>query len=230
MEGNIGLFVLLDVYFIVSDNTKAKRKNSSISHEIATEDYVGRAQGRSRRRKSPWNLVLIPLVVIGVFGVSIGLFSLLWHLNTWVPSWQHWKVEGHRRRRRTPAFTIPYHTSLFLCWYPPRHVGRQLHRVVYSSCPPHIRARGKRGILHVFPLINVRSRKHSNVCGTSLCDARRCGCSYSQVGGMKESLTNAWSGSAKSASPPALTPGVSHIKCVVVPCLDFHLTRQRVSL
>jgi hypothetical protein len=63
---------------------KAKGKDSSIVSELKTKGYIGRARERARRRKSPWNLILIPLVVLGIFSVSIGQFSLLWHLNTWV--------------------------------------------------------------------------------------------------------------------------------------------------
>lgn len=60
------------------------KKDNSIVKELTTKGYLGRAQERARRRKSPWNLILIPWVIFGIFGVAIGLFSLLWQLNTWV--------------------------------------------------------------------------------------------------------------------------------------------------
>jgi hypothetical protein len=60
------------------------KEDRSIIQEVATEGYISRAQERARRRKSPWNLVLLLFVVIGVFGVSIALFTVLWHLNVWV--------------------------------------------------------------------------------------------------------------------------------------------------
>jgi hypothetical protein len=63
---------------------KQRKRDSSIATELMTEGYVSRARERAKRRKSPWNLLLLPLVIIGVFGVSIGLFTLLWHLNVWV--------------------------------------------------------------------------------------------------------------------------------------------------
>ena len=42
------------------------------------EKYIQEAQTRARRRKSPWNLILIPLLFIGAVPVYIIQFKILW--------------------------------------------------------------------------------------------------------------------------------------------------------
>jgi len=63
---------------------KKTKKDNSIFRELTTKGYLGRAQERAKRRKSPWNLILIPLVLFGIVAFSVGQFTLLWQLNTWV--------------------------------------------------------------------------------------------------------------------------------------------------
>jgi hypothetical protein len=60
------------------------KEDSPIVGGIVTGSYIAHAQARAKRRKSLWNLILIPLVVIGVVCASIGLFGLLWHLSVWI--------------------------------------------------------------------------------------------------------------------------------------------------
>ena len=63
---------------------KKTKKYNSILGEFTTKGYTGRAQERARRRRSPWNLILIPLVILGVSVFSVGQFLLLWQLHIWV--------------------------------------------------------------------------------------------------------------------------------------------------
>lgn len=43
--------------------------------------YIQEAQARAKRRKSPWNLILIPLVIAGGVFVYIVQFKMLWFIN-----------------------------------------------------------------------------------------------------------------------------------------------------
>jgi hypothetical protein len=53
-----------------------------IANEIGREDYLQRALQRARRRKSPWNLLLIPLG-FGFMGlVASALFRGMWFVHT----------------------------------------------------------------------------------------------------------------------------------------------------
>ena len=46
-------------------------------------EFYTEARQRAKRRKSPWNLILIPLVIGGIGSVWYGLFQLMWkiHIN-----------------------------------------------------------------------------------------------------------------------------------------------------
>lgn len=44
-------------------------------------EYVVGARKRAQRRKSLWNLILIPLCVIGIAGVSFLLFMIMWQVH-----------------------------------------------------------------------------------------------------------------------------------------------------
>ena len=54
----------------------------NISKEIRTRGYFARARQRAQRRKSPWNLILIPLDLIGIGGFTYILFQIMWRVNT----------------------------------------------------------------------------------------------------------------------------------------------------
>ena len=43
--------------------------------------YIQEARGRAKRRKSPWNLILIPFAIIGGFFVYIVQFRILWFIH-----------------------------------------------------------------------------------------------------------------------------------------------------
>lgn len=60
------------------------RTLGEIAKEIRTPGYLGRARQRAQRRKSPWNLILIPLVVLGVGGSGYFLFRAMWGFHTWL--------------------------------------------------------------------------------------------------------------------------------------------------
>ena len=63
-----------------------KQSNPSNKHgiidEITTDGYFDRARTRAHRRKSPWNLILIPLVLLGWITTSVVLFNTMWHIHT----------------------------------------------------------------------------------------------------------------------------------------------------
>ena len=53
-----------------------------ISKEVLTEEYFDRARQRARRRRSRWNLVLVPFAVCGVAVTGYVLFQIMWHVHT----------------------------------------------------------------------------------------------------------------------------------------------------
>lgn len=52
-----------------------------IADEVLTEGYWSRARERAQRRRSPWNLLLIPLVLGGVALTFYLLFQLMWQVH-----------------------------------------------------------------------------------------------------------------------------------------------------
>jgi hypothetical protein len=50
--------------------------------EIATPGYSQRAFERAQRRKSPWNLILLPLSLVGWFLCGYILWFSIWHIHT----------------------------------------------------------------------------------------------------------------------------------------------------
>lgn len=54
----------------------------NILKELRTPGYLGRAQQRAQRRKSPWNLILIPLGFGWIAGSAYVLFQLMWRVHT----------------------------------------------------------------------------------------------------------------------------------------------------
>ncbi len=53
----------------------------NIDKELRTQGYVERAQQRAQRRKSPWNLLLIPFGIGGVAGSAYLLFQIMWRIH-----------------------------------------------------------------------------------------------------------------------------------------------------
>jgi len=45
------------------------------------EKYILEARERAKRRKSPWNLILIPLIVVGGVFVYLIQFKILWFIH-----------------------------------------------------------------------------------------------------------------------------------------------------
>src|SRR3954471_19508208 len=54
----------------------------SLAKEVFSAGYFTRARQRAQRRKSAWNLVLIPLVAAAVGGTTYVLFQVMWHIHT----------------------------------------------------------------------------------------------------------------------------------------------------
>ena len=55
-----------------------------IADEVFSAGFLGRARLRARRRRSPWNLVLIPLFLGGAGAAGYAFFTLVWHVHTWI--------------------------------------------------------------------------------------------------------------------------------------------------
>ena len=54
----------------------------NIAKEISSEGYFERARQRAKRRKSPWNLVLLPLGLCSMAFICYALFQVMWHVHT----------------------------------------------------------------------------------------------------------------------------------------------------
>jgi hypothetical protein len=54
----------------------------AMAREIFSSGYIGRARLRAQRRKSAWNLVLVPLGAGSVAGTMYLLFQVMWRLHT----------------------------------------------------------------------------------------------------------------------------------------------------
>jgi hypothetical protein len=57
-------------------------KRKSFWGELLTPGYLGRARQRAQRRRSPWNIILIPLVLCSWGSITYGLFRVMWHAHT----------------------------------------------------------------------------------------------------------------------------------------------------
>lgn len=53
----------------------------NISKEILTDGFFDRAHRRAQRRKSPWNLLLIPLALGGIVLSAYVLFQIMWRVH-----------------------------------------------------------------------------------------------------------------------------------------------------
>ncbi len=62
--------------------TSHAKDNSGI-RALTIRGYIARARERAKRRKSPWNLILIPLVIFGIMIFFAGQFILLWQVHVW---------------------------------------------------------------------------------------------------------------------------------------------------
>lgn len=79
---------------------KKERPNlRNIAKEVFSRGYLGRSRQRAQRRRSPWNLVLIPLGLGSIAFIWYVLFQLMWRVHTWFyPNhvgrlWEFW-AEG----------------------------------------------------------------------------------------------------------------------------------------
>ncbi len=61
------------------EDERANLRN--ISKELRTPGYARRARQRAQRRKSPWNLLLIPFGIGGVGGSAYILFQIMWRIH-----------------------------------------------------------------------------------------------------------------------------------------------------
>jgi hypothetical protein len=61
-----------------------KTRRAQLLDELRADGYLSRAKARARRRKSAWNLILIPLALVGI---GLSHFLLVWFLvgaRNWV--------------------------------------------------------------------------------------------------------------------------------------------------
>jgi len=99
---------------------KSNIQLKDIFKEFTSKGYFERSFKRAQRRKSPWNLILIPLGILGV-GLSYFVqFRLLWFIHVFIyPS--HYGLFKEILGRKGPAnfpqllFTLPiFFSSLVL--------------------------------------------------------------------------------------------------------------------
>jgi len=62
-------------------NQQRQRGNDSIWTEVSTPGYLDRVRGRTSKRTSPWNLLLIPLSFCGFFMIPYLLFRCMWAVH-----------------------------------------------------------------------------------------------------------------------------------------------------
>lgn len=111
-----------------------------IADEVFSAGFLGRARLRARRRKSPWNLVLIPLFLGGAGAAGCAFFTLVWHVHTWI-----YPAHSGRLRDFWPrGLGFPAFASSFLLAVPPCiaaiPVGMILANLVAWCIPPARRA------------------------------------------------------------------------------------------
>ena len=74
-------------------------------------DWYSRARHRARRRKSAWNLILVPLSIAGGLGAWYGLFRLVWAAHVAVypeHSLQDFWREGTSFSSFVPSFLMVF--------------------------------------------------------------------------------------------------------------------------
>ena len=86
----------------------------NISKEVFSEGYFERARQRTKRRKSPWNLVLIPLGFGSMAFICYTLFQLMWRVHTWL----HPDHVGRFREFWAEGIGFPAFISSFLLVMP----------------------------------------------------------------------------------------------------------------
>jgi hypothetical protein len=59
-------------------------------------EFLARARFRAQRRKSPWNLILIPLVFGGWLGTWYLVFRLVWTYHVWLYPDHHFRNFWHK--------------------------------------------------------------------------------------------------------------------------------------
>lgn len=82
-----------------------KDKEREIIDEITRPDYLSRAKARAKRRKSLWNLILLPFLFGFWACVTYVLFRLMWWIHILVyPQHDGRMHEFWRKGNGTPAF------------------------------------------------------------------------------------------------------------------------------
>lgn len=88
--------------------------NDSLFKEVFKKGYFTRARIRARRRKSPWNLILIPLSMFGIGMVSYYLFRFMW----WIHILVYPEHKGHFSEFWQSGISLPSFISSFLLMMP----------------------------------------------------------------------------------------------------------------
>jgi hypothetical protein len=63
------------------DTDEKKNLGKELKQEVLSQGYWKRARNRAQRRKSPWNLLLIPLAAAGIGLSYYAQFRMLWHVH-----------------------------------------------------------------------------------------------------------------------------------------------------
>lgn len=100
-----------------------------IAEELRTLGYFERAQQRAQRRRSPWNLLLIPFGIGGIFGSAYLLFQVMWRIHAaFYPD-----HSGRFREFWREGISLPSFVSSFLLLIPLLVAGL-LIGLMFANC------------------------------------------------------------------------------------------------
>lgn len=107
--------------------------NESAAKEVAKPGYYERARQRAQRRKSPWNIILVPLVIGGIWLSLNILWFVMWHIHTAV-------YPGHDGVAFRQVFrggkTVPFFLMFFPLLFASVPLGFMLGNCIAWCIPP----------------------------------------------------------------------------------------------
>lgn len=62
-------------------NDPSLRPDNNILKEIFRKDYLSRARERAKRRRNPWNLILLPIGLACIIVIGYALFQIMWRVH-----------------------------------------------------------------------------------------------------------------------------------------------------
>jgi hypothetical protein len=120
---------------------------ADIASEIATKGYFGRAQQRAARRKSPWNLLDLPVGFSCIALVGWGLLHAVWSARNSILPQHAIRLSAMFHSQRDQVAHIVLFTGVLFASIP---VGVLISNLIVWSIPPYRRATGTeaKGIWH----------------------------------------------------------------------------------